>query len=241
MQTKAAVLAQLQNEILSLQGFKPVCTSAITDIGLGSISDSFSNGIFPLAAMHEYLYGCSEDAAATSAFIIGLLSSVMHKDAISLWISCSRTIFPPALQFFGVSPDQIIFIDLKNEKEVSWAIEEAIRCKALAAVVGEMSEMSFTDSRRFQLAIEKSGVPCFILRHSPRNMATASVTRWHIKPLPTTSEEGLPGVVHPRWQVALTKVRNGKPGTWDLDWINGRFCHVAKMAVINGGLQKKAG
>ena len=39
-----------------------------------------------------------------------------------------------------------------------WAIEEALKCDGLAAVIGEMKELSFTNSRRLQLAVEKSHV-----------------------------------------------------------------------------------
>ena len=42
-----------------------------------------------------------------------------------------RTIFPPALKSFGIAPDKIIFIDLKKEKEILWAMEEALKCDGL--------------------------------------------------------------------------------------------------------------
>ena len=36
-----------------------------------------------------------------------------------------------------------------------WVIEEALKCEGLAAVIGEIKELSFTQSRRLQLAVEK--------------------------------------------------------------------------------------
>lgn len=40
-------------------------------------------------------------------------------------------------------------------------MEEALKCGGLAAVVGEVQDISFTASRRLQLAVEQSGVTGF--------------------------------------------------------------------------------
>jgi protein ImuA len=55
---------------------------------------------------------------------------------------------------------------------------------------------------------------------------TAFVCRWQIHPIQSETENNLPGVGFPRWQVELLKVRNGKPGNWQLEWANGRFNEV---------------
>jgi protein ImuA len=86
-------------------------------------------------------------------------------------------------------------------------------------VIGEIPEISFTTSRRFQLAVEQSRVTGFVLRSNPRNLNTnACVSRWKIKPMPTYTEDDLPGPGFPRWQVELLKIRNGKPGIWQVEW-----------------------
>jgi protein ImuA len=33
----------------------------------------------------------------------------------------------------------------------------------------------------------------------------------------------MPGVGFPRWNVELLKVRNGQPGNWQVEWMDGRF------------------
>jgi protein ImuA len=136
------------------------------------------------------------------------------------------------LQFFCVEPGQIIFIDLQKEKDLLWAVEEALKCEGLAAVVGEIPEMSFTASRRLQLATEQSRVTCFLLRNRPRSInPIACVARWKITLLPTEPADNMPGVGFPRWNVELMKIRNGKPGTWQLEWMAGRFQTVYKEAA----------
>jgi protein ImuA len=45
---------------------------------------------------------------------------------------------PVSIVSFGIEPDQVIFIDVKSEKDILWCVEEALRCERLAAVVGEI-------------------------------------------------------------------------------------------------------
>src|SRR5688572_7712336 len=154
--TKADIIAQLQRDILPLQGFKPAINSAAVDIKLGHIKYAFPEKTFPLGAIHEFISSESETVSAAGGFIAGILSSLMQHGGASIWISSAQTIFPPSLKNFGIEPDKIIFINLLKEKDRLWAMEEALKCEGVAAVVGELPELSFTVSRRLQLAVEQS-------------------------------------------------------------------------------------
>src|SRR5258706_1171925 len=145
--SKADIITQLQKEILLLQGFKPASIGNGGNIGLGPINAAFPNYTFPLAALHEFISIGKEDSAATGGFIAALLSTLMQNHGVIVWISASRTIFPPALKTFGIEPDRIIFIDLQKEKDILWTMEKALKCNGLTAVVGEMNEINFTGSR----------------------------------------------------------------------------------------------
>lgn len=240
--SKADIIAQLQKEILPLQGYKAILKNAGDDIGIGPIKHAFPNAAFPLGAVHEFLSDCPENNAATCGFVSGILSSLMKKGGASIWIGNSRTIFPPALKSFGIAPDKIIFIELKKEKEMLWAMEEALKCEGLAAVIGEIKELSFTDSRRLQLAVEQSQVTGFVLRNNPRSVnTTACITRWTITSIASELANEMPGVGFPRWNVDLLKVRNGKPGSWQIEWAAGKFRHIPPISLVVPVQQKKTG
>ncbi len=240
--SKSDIIARLKRDILPLQGYKPTPNGDTIDVGLGRIKNAFPNSAFPLGAVHEFICTGSEEAAAPSGFIAGILGSLMRDGGVALWISSSRTIFPPALKSFSIDPDKIVFIDLQKQKDVLWAMEEALKCNGLAAVIGEISEISFTASRRLQLAVEQSRVTGFILRFKSRSLnTTACVTRWKITPLPSVLPGDMPGVGFPRWNVELLKVRNGKPGNWQIEWRAGRFRHDSRLTVIQNFQEKKTG
>ncbi len=237
--SKADILAGLQTDILRLQGFKPADSAAL-DLGLGQIIDSFPNSVFPLGAIHEFISERKEQAAVTTGFISGLLSVLMGNNGAAVWISADRKLFPPALRSFGIQPDRFIFIDLKKEKNVAWAMDEALKCGALSAVVGEMSELNFAQSRRLQLAVEKSKVTGFVLHHTKSINTTACVSRWKISSLPSLTG-GLPGIGYPKWKVELLRIRNGKPGSWEVYWRNGKFHIDEQSTSILQWPEKQAG
>jgi protein ImuA len=236
---KANIIAELQSEILRLEGFKPAGIH-VSDLGLGKINDAFPHKTFPLGSVHEFLALTLEDAAATCGFLSGLFSSLIGAEGTALWISSCRNIFPPALRMFGVQPDRLIFIDLPGEKNILWAMEEALKCGALTAVIGELKEISFTESRRLQLAVEQSRVTGFILRRNFKgNSTTACVSRWRIKSLASESIDGLPGVGFPSWRVELLRMRNGRSGVWDVKWMNGKFHPVFNLPTTSLEVQRR--
>lgn len=233
------IIAQLQKEILPLQGFKPV-SQHIT--GLGPIDHAFHTRSFPLGAVHEFICQNPEGSAATGGFITGLLSLLMHTGGVSLWIGTSPMVFAPSLKYFGVEPDKIIFIRVQKEKDVWWCMEEALKCEGLVAVIGEIKELSFTASRRFQLAVEQSGVTGFAIRNNSGKPGTnACLTRWQITSLPSIAGHQIPGVGFPRWNVELLKVRNGKPGSWHIEYIDGQFRFMTHVVPLVRAQQRKTG
>ncbi len=217
------IMQRLQQEILPLQGYS-ASGSGKTDVGLGVIQDAFPQRRFPTGAIHEFIAGNRESLAATSGFLAGILSALMKKNAAAIWIGTSTRIYPPALLAYNIHPEHIIFLDLKKSTDKLWAAEESLKCEGLAAVICETADLDFTASRRLQLAVEQSKVTGFILRNDLRRInTTACLTRWEIKPLPSHTIGDLPGPGYPRWKVDLLKARNGKPGSWELEWVAGKF------------------
>jgi protein ImuA len=240
--TKEHIIAQLQKEILPLQGLQHRSADAALRMHLGPMKYAFPNWQFPLAAVHELISNDKERSTVSAGFISPIIAALMCNSGATIWISASRNIFPPALQSFGISPDRIIFIDLKKDKDVLWATEEALKCGGLAAVVSELPELSFTASRRLQLAVEQSRVTGFILRNKPKQLGTtACVTRWQISSMPSSTIDDLPGIGFPRWNVDLLKVRNGKPGSWQIEWNGKDFNHIIPDISITEQLQQKTG
>lgn len=224
LNSKMDIINRLRKDILQMEGYKVPVAGKSVGLGLGRLESSFPNEVFPTGAIHEFLCTEPEHGAASGGFICGLLNTLMQNGGVCLWISTSRTIFPPALYGFGVEPHRIIFIDLYREKEVLWVMEEALKCHGLSAVVAELKTISFSESRRLQLAVESSKVTGFILRSDQQKLSsTACAARWKVTSLPSSLEDGMPGLGFPRWSVELLRVKNGNPGRWEIEWSVNKF------------------
>lgn len=237
---KADVLQRLQKDIMALQGLGRTSGHSAR-IDLGMINSSFPDQVFPAAAVHEWLADSQEARAATGGFITGLLGALMGNNGAAVWISSERMVFPPALRHFGIEPDRIIFMELRREKDMLWALEEALKCGALSAAVCELRALDFTASRRLQLAVEQSKVTAMIMRTSTQQLAsTACTARWQVTPAPSMAEDGLPGIGFPSWNVQLLKIRNGRPGSWQVQWKEGRMVPVDQPVQLSEQQTKTA-
>lgn len=227
---KKEAIDHLRREILAAEGLKRRASEPQKQIGLQSLEKAFPDQTFPIGCIHEFISPDTECAAATVGFIAALLSQIGGQNNPCIWISRQRGWFPPALISFGLPADQVIFIHPKEDKDLLWTAEQALKCPGLAAVIADVQELDLTASRRLQLAVEKSRVTGFLHRQSPRRIShTACVARWEVRPL-ACEADGLPGVGSPRWQVNLLKVRNGHPGSWEISWLSGRF-HVTESTA----------
>lgn len=222
---KADVLRSLNQKIQEIQGFnsKP----SLDAISLHpDIDKSFPNGAFPIGAVHEF--SDDRERPASAMGFMAAIMSLVSPGKPALWITKSNEIFPPGLTMFGLAPHRIIFMKVRKDQEVLWAMEEGLRCKALSVTVAEIADADLTATRRLQLAVEHSGVTGFLLRHGSKKYgSSACFSSWKVRSLPSRLEDGLPGVGFPRWSVELKKIRNGRPGIWELEWKGGQF-HLIK-------------
>jgi protein ImuA len=219
LSAKADIIAQLQKDILLLSGHKPPVQDIGLPNGLRFMNNHFPQGFFPLGAVHEFMSSEAEATATTGGFISAVLSCCMPVKGAVVWVSRRKSIFPPSLRAFNIEPNHIIFIHPANEKEILWVTEEALKCDGLMAVVTEMQDLNFTNSRRF------------IINQKTSSANNACVSRWQINSLPSVQQNGLPGVGFPRWNVALKKIRNGKPGQWQIEWVGNTFKELLPAAI----------
>jgi len=249
------IISKLRKEILGLQGYKLSYDKPEGIPNLGPMNAAFPNQKFPLTTIHEFVSSGPESFSASSSFIAALLSTIMPANGLVVWASPYQNIFPPGLKCFNIEPDRIIFLHAQKEKDRLWLIEEALKCEGLSAVVGEISPLNFTSSRRFQLAIERSRVTGIIINsnrtyplparrsgggtggykpNTPSDRViraginNTSGVRWRITSLPSNTR--LPGIGFPKWNVELLKVKNGKVGTWRVTW-NGFTFDVSHLTA----------
>ena len=169
--------------------------------------------------LHEVVEGgpTSSYAALATLFTAGILARLPGP---VLWCLRGRDLFAPALARIGLHPDRVIYCETWKDRDVLPALEEGLRCKGLAGVVGEVSKLSLTASRRLQLCAGETGVTALLIRRW-RNLneksfidePNASATRWRVTPHPSP-DAGFDGLRRQHWKVELLRARGGEPRSW---------------------------
>lgn len=238
---KKEIAKQLQAEIDALQGLGK--TYSYAQQGFAPFSSAFPGNVFPLGTLHEFSSYTPDAAASTNGFITALTGKLMKGNGLCLWIGREKKVFAPALKQFGIEPDRIIFVHTSKLKDALWTVEEALKCEAFTAVIGEMPQLGFSESRRLQLAVERSGVTGFLHRNAPlTENSVACTARWKVSPLPSEATGNLPGLGQSCWRVQLVKVRNGKPHSWEIVWSANQFRQLkAKQALRPSFIEKQVG
>lgn len=234
--SKAALLAELRTRIRRLEGMGGE-EGGTLPFGVPELDAALPDGGLPLGCLHAV---AAEDRGAGTAFAAALLARLAAaRDAPVLWIVRGRDLHAAGLAAYGLTPDRLIAVRAVREADALWAMEEALRCKRLSAVLGETGRLDLTASRRLQLAAEAGGVTGVLLTSGEERAggASAAVTRWRVAPAPSAPVLGVaggePGVGEPRWRLDLLRCRGGRPGSWEVGWRDG--------ALVSGVLVGEAG
>ncbi len=118
------------------------------------------------------------------------------------------------LKSFGIDPDRMVIGRIETLPELLWAMEEAIACRAVAAVVADIAghpkALDFTVSRRLSLRAAAAGTSTFLIRYGRDREASAAKLRWRISPHRSAGQAfdaHAPGP--PRFAVDIEKYRLG--------------------------------
>lgn len=180
----------------------------------------------PGGATHAELFASAQDCAG-AAFALALESSraVPGDERLWLWVQDRASLrqtgrpyrpgLPPALRH------RLIHVVTTTPEDALFALEEGLRCRDLAFVVGEMAgnprALSLTAQRRLSLAAEKHGVPLWLVRVGAERDLSSARQRWALRPaasLPPRWNAQAPGTA--AWHAELFRARNHPPGEWIL-------------------------
>lgn len=116
---------------------------------------------------------------------------------------------------------RLIHVAADTPENALFALEEGLRCRELAFVIGEIAgnprALDLTASRRLSLAAEQHGVPLWLVRlGAARDLGSARL-RWQVRSahsLPPRWNGHAPGA--PAWEAELFRAHTYQPGHWIL-------------------------
>ena len=98
--------------------------------------------------------------------------------------------YPPAIARLGIELRQVIVVRAGNQVDNTWALDQSLRCPAVAAVVAWPEKLDGHTFRRLQLAAEQGGGLGLLLRPlGVRYEPSWAEVRLLIEPLPAAAPE----------------------------------------------------
>ena len=194
---------------------------------LPELTPQFTSDLLTQSAMHEVTPKSYGDPASLSFLMLALKMQTKQADkqAPILWCTTQYqsheigSLFAPGLIEFDIDPNRIIFVRAKNDTELLWVLEEALRSKSFQSIVGHIQDLSFTQTRRLSLATQSGATPLFLHRPHHCHGSSAAHSRWQIESQPSHKnpfDERAPGARQLR--ANLIKSRSGQTGSWSLEY-----------------------
>ena len=174
---------------------------------------------------HAELFACSREASGAALALAFALDQAQPDERPWLWVQDKAALrlsgrpyrpgLPPALRH------RLLHVAAKTPEDALFALEEGLRCRDLAFVIGELAgnpkALSFTASRRLSLVAEQHGVPLWLVRLDAAHDLSSARMRWEVRAAPSLPPRwnvAAPGA--PAWHAELFRARAHPPGEWIL-------------------------
>lgn len=187
---------------------EPTSLSSFLSTRHGMVHEVFTDNLVNAGAALGFALGHAREAIRPSR--PGVLFMQLRSDTKETGLP-----YGMGLTSFGYEPEALVLIRADTVIELLWAMEEAIACRAIAAVVTDVSShqkaLDFTTSRRLALRTAASGADAYLMRYGLGREASAARFRWKVAPSlsgPTAYDNKAPGP--PRWRIVLEKGSLGK-------------------------------
>jgi hypothetical protein len=205
----AAASRQLREDPASLERM-PALSS-----GCPALDRALPEKGFRPGTLVEWLFRSEGDGTATLVFCAAARAGSGGGAVVVL----DRTgeFYPLAAVAHRIEPSRLIVVHPGNKADHTWALDQALRCPAVAAVVawpesldGKLDGRTF---RRLQLAVEQGGGLGLLIRpESVRGQPSWADVRLLVEPLPSSSPYGRAPCTHGRrrMRVVLLRCRGGR-------------------------------
>src|SRR5712692_7741025 len=203
----AGLIDRLRRRLRAVEastGLSGECAGA-TALGIPLIDGALGGGLVS-GALHEIAAARETETAAASGFALALAVRINRSAPAArsvLWVAEDLSLaengmpYGPGLDETGIAPERLITVAAARRRDVLWTMEEALRCRAVGVVIGELRAHGIDQvaTRRLSLAAAAGGTLGLILRTAPDDEPSAAATRWIIGAAPSFALAGS-GEVH---------------------------------------------
>ena len=174
---------------------------------------------------HSEIFAPADEASGAGAALALALDQMEAGERPWLWVQDKAARRLGGRPYRAGLPAQLrhrlIHVAANRPEDALFALEEGLRCRDLAFVVGEIAgnprALGLTASRRLSLAAEKHGTALWLIRLDARRDLGSARMRWEVRSSPSPRPRwnaSAPGT--PSWSAELFRARTHQPGHWIL-------------------------
>lgn len=194
-------------------------------LALGSAPDAMLGGGLLFGALHETAPVRPLDFGAACGFTLALATLAARRGGETLFIQTDYArleggaIYGPGLDLFGLPSRRLLVLRARRAVDALFAMEEALKCRAVASVIAELPDDSadLTATRRLSIAARDHRGLGLLLRHRSSAMPSAAMTRWSIASEAGPRDE-FGGIGITSFLLTLVKNRRGPCGRLSMAW-----------------------
>jgi protein ImuA len=158
-------LDQLRRQIAAVEGWARAADAGVLSTGVPGLDALLPRGGLRRGVVVEWLGSASAGGAQTLALLAA--REACREGKSLMVVDRQRRFYPPAAAAWGIDLARLIVIHPASEADELWTIDQALRCRGVAAVWARRDKLDSRDFRRLQLAAE-SGETLGLLIRSAR-------------------------------------------------------------------------
>jgi protein ImuA len=224
------LLDQLRHRIRALEEGEAIARDGtVCSTGAAALDRLLPAGGLRRGSLVEWL----ADGPGTGASTLALLAAreACGTAGTLLILDRQKACYPPALAAWGIDLARALVVWPQNQADEGWAVDQALRSSAVAAVWGHFERLDSKMFRRWQLAAETSGAIGLLLRPaSLRGQPTWADVQLAIEPRAAPL-----GLESRRLRVEVVRCRGGAGGGYvdlELDETTGAAREIVRHETL---------
>lgn len=203
----------------------------LVSFGVASLDQALAGGLAG-GALHEIGPAAPLQGGAVTGFAVALAARALGGRGQAVWIQSDFAVtevgalYGPGLDLMGLPMGRLVIVRVPRPRDALWGMEEALKCRAVGAVVAEVAREAadLTATRRLALAAREGGGFGVILHpnaapdsQSRCSHPSTATTRWEVASA-RSERDRFGGLGPTTFALSLVKNRRGRTGQWRLWW-----------------------
>ncbi len=179
----ASLVNHLRQELARWQSPRNPPDEALVSTGCPAWDALLPGGGFRRGTLVEWL--ADGDGTGRQTLALHVARQACQDGGVVIVLDPERNLFPPAVFHGGIPREAFIVVQPGNPVEHIWALEQSLRCQAVAVVLAGLEKLDPVVFRRLQIAVEQGGSLGLLFRPEwVRHEPTWAEVRFWVEPQP---------------------------------------------------------